>query len=79
MPVLLSCPLLCLMEIDTGVSGEIADRMADIMQEMAGRPSGYQYNSFATDCCSAHYKIALQQDNETETNSHIRCLTDREK
>ncbi|ADV43869.1 DNA replication and repair protein RecN [Bacteroides helcogenes P 36-108] len=74
-------PTIVFDEIDTGVSGEIADRMADIMQEMG--ESNRQVISIthlpqiaARGC--AHYKV-YKQDNETETNSHIRCLTDDER
>ncbi len=45
-------PTIVFDEIDTGVSGEIADRMADMMQEMGDRePSGNQYHPSAADCC----------------------------
>ena len=74
-------PTIVFDEIDTGVSGEIADRMADIMQEMGEQDR--QVNSIthlpqiaARGC--AHYKV-YKQDNETETNSHIRRLADEER
>ena len=45
-------PTIVFDEIDTGVSGEIADRMADMMQEMGDQqPSGNQYYPPAADCC----------------------------
>lgn len=68
-------------EIDTGVSGEIADRMADIMQEMGEQDrqviSITHLPQIAARGC-AHYKV-YKQDNETETNSHIRRLADEER
>ena len=74
-------PTIVFDEIDTGVSGEIADRMADIMQEMGD--SDRQVISIThlpqiAACGRAHYKV-YKQDNETETNSHIRRLTDEER
>lgn len=74
-------PTIVFDEIDTGVSGEIADRMADIMQEMGESDrqviSITHLPQIAARGC-AHYKV-YKQDNETETNSHIRRLTDQER
>ncbi|MDE6215797.1 DNA repair protein RecN [Bacteroides sp.] len=74
-------PTIVFDEIDTGVSGEIADRMADIMQEMGEQDrqviSITHLPQIAARGC-AHYKV-YKQDNETETNSHIRRLTDEER
>ncbi len=74
-------PTIVFDEIDTGVSGEIADRMADIMQEMG--ESNRQVISIThlpqiAARGRAHYKV-YKQDNENETNSHIRRLTDNER
>ncbi len=74
-------PTIVFDEIDTGVSGEIADRMADIMQEMG--ESNRQVISIThlpqiAARGRAHYKV-YKQDNEKETNSHIRRLTDNER
>ena len=70
-------PTIVFDEIDTGVSGEIADRMADIMQEMGQVISITHLPQIAARGC-AHYKV-YKQDNETETNSHIRSLADEER
>ncbi len=74
-------PTIVFDEIDTGVSGEIADRMADIMQEMGEQErqviSITHLPQIAARGC-AHYKV-YKQDSETETNSHIRRLTDDER
>ena len=74
-------PTIVFDEIDTGVSGEIADRMADIMQEMGEQArqviSITHLPQIAARGC-AHYKV-YKQDNETETNSHIRSLADEER
>lgn len=74
-------PTIVFDEIDTGVSGEIADRMADIMQEMGEQDRQvisitHLPQIVARGC--AHYKV-YKQDNETETNSHIRRLADEER
>lgn len=76
-------------EIDTGVSGEIASRMADMMQDMANgnrneKPqAGRQVISIThlpqiAAKGSAHYKV-YKKDNEHETVSHIRRLTSEER
>ena len=74
-------PTIVFDEIDTGVSGEIADRMAYIMQEMGEQDrqviSITHLPQIAARGC-AHYKV-YKQDNETETNSHIRRLADEER
>ena len=74
-------PTIVFDEIDTGVSGEIADRMADVMQEMGEQDrqviSITHLPQIAARGC-AHYKV-YKQDNETETNSHIRRLADEER
>lgn len=74
-------PTIVFDEIDTGVSGEIADRMADIMQEMGEQDrqviSITHLPQIAARGC-AHYKV-YKQDNETETNSHICRLADEER
>ena len=74
-------PTIIFDEIDTGVSGEIADRMADIMQEMGNRERQVISITHLPQIAargSAHYKV-YKQDNENETNSHIRRLTDNER
>ena len=74
-------PTIVFDEIDTGVSGEIADRMADIMQEMGDSDRQVISITHLPQIAArgrAHYK-EYKQDNETETNSHIRRLTDEER
>ena len=69
-------PTIVFDEIDTGVSGEIADRMADIMQEMGDSDRQVISITHLPQIAArgrAHYKV-YKQDNETETNSHIRRL-----
>ena len=74
-------PTIVFDEIDTGVSGEIASRMADIMQEMAENERQVISITHLPQIASrgrTHYKV-YKQDNETETNSHIRRLTGEER
>lgn len=74
-------PTIVFDEIDTGVSGEIADRMADIMQEMGKQNRQVISITHLPQIAArgqAHYKV-YKQDNENETNSHIRRLTDEER
>lgn len=74
-------PTIIFDEIDTGVSGEIADRMADIMEEM-GRCKRQVLSITHLPQIAArgtvHYKV-YKLDNEVETCSHIRRLTDEER
>lgn len=74
-------PTIVFDEIDTGVSGEIADRMADIMQEMGQQNRQVISITHLPQIAArghAHYKV-YKRDNDTETNSHIRRLTDEER
>ena len=74
-------PTIVFDEIDTGVSGEIADRMAGIMQEMGDSDRQVISITHLPQIAArgrAHYKV-YKQDNETETNSHIRRLADEER
>lgn len=74
-------PTIVFDEIDTGVSGEIADRMADIMQEMGERDRQVISITHLPQIAArgrAHYKV-YKKDSETETNSHIRRLTNGER
>ncbi|MBO7553684.1 MAG: DNA repair protein RecN [Bacteroidaceae bacterium] len=71
-----SLPTIIFDEIDTGVSGSIADRMALIMQEMGEK--GRQVISIThlpqiAARGNVHYKV-YKQDTETETISHITRL-----
>lgn len=74
-------PTIVFDEIDTGVSGEIADRMAGIMQEMGDNDRQVISITHLPQIAArgrAHYKV-YKEDNEVETNSHIRRLTDDER
>ncbi len=74
-------PTIIFDEIDTGVSGEIADRMADIMEEMGKQ--GRQVISIThlpqiAARGANHYKV-YKRDNDTGTNSHIKHLDEQER
>lgn len=74
-------PTIVFDEIDTGVSGEIADRMADIMQEMGESDRQVISITHLPQIAArgrAHYKV-YKKDNESETNSHIRRLSEQER
>ena len=74
-------PTLIFDEIDTGVSGTIAARMADIMADIAEH--GRQVISIThlpqiAAKAAAHYKV-YKEDHEEATVSHIRPLTTEER
>ena len=74
-------PTLIFDEIDTGVSGTVAARMADIMEEIADH--GRQVISIThlpqiAAKGTAHYKV-YKEDTADATVSHIRCLTTEER
>lgn len=74
-------PTLIFDEIDTGVSGTIAARMADIMADIAGH--GRQVISIThlpqiAAKGTAHYKV-YKEDTAEATVSHIRSLTTEER
>jgi len=74
-------PTLIFDEIDTGVSGTIAARMADIMEEIASH--GRQVISIThlpqiAAKGTAHYKV-YKEDTDTATVSHMRRLTTEER
>jgi DNA repair protein RecN len=74
-------PTIIFDEIDTGVSGEIADRMADIMEEMGNQERQVLSITHLPQIAArgkAHYFV-YKQDNDTETNSHIRRLNENER
>ncbi len=75
-------PTIIFDEIDTGVSGQIAEAMALIMQEM-GTKGHRQVISIThlpqiAALGSAHYKV-YKEDNETGTSSHIVRLSAEER
>lgn len=74
-------PTIIFDEIDTGVSGQIAERMAHIMQEMGNRKRQVISITHLPQIAalgSNHYKV-YKQDDEQGTTSHIRQLTADER
>ena len=74
-------PTIVFDEIDTGVSGNIAEKMAGIMQEMG--QNNRQVISIThlpqiAALGSKHYKV-YKQDNEKNTTSHIILLTEQQR
>lgn len=74
-------PTIIFDEIDTGVSGEIADKMATIMQEMS--KGGRQVISVThlpqiASRGAVHYKV-YKEDSDDATNSHIIRLNDEQR
>ena len=73
-------PTIIFDEVDTGVSGEVANEMGSVMQEMA---TGRQIISIThlpqiAAKGSQHYKV-YKQDTELRTETHIRCLSSEER
>ena len=74
-------PTIIFDEIDTGVSGSIAEKMALIMQEMGQADRQVISITHLPQIAAKganHYKV-YKEDTETETNSHIRQLNQEER
>ena len=74
-------PTIIFDEIDTGVSGSIAEKMALIMQEMGQADRQVISITHLPQIAARgahHYKV-YKEDTETGTNSHIRPLTHEER
>lgn len=74
-------PTIIFDEIDTGVSGSIAEKMALIMQDMGRQNRQVISITHLPQIASrgaTHYKV-YKEDTETGTISHIRCLNEEER
>ncbi|MDY3914413.1 MAG: DNA repair protein RecN [Phocaeicola sp.] len=74
-------PTIIFDEIDTGVSGSIAEKMATIMQDMGAQNRQVISITHLPQIAAlgkAHYKV-YKEDTDTGTNSHIRRLTTEER
>ena len=74
-------PTIIFDEIDTGVSGSIAEKMALIMEEMGNQNRQVISITHLPQIAArgiTHYKV-YKEDTDTGTNSHIRRLTDEER
>jgi len=78
----ISLPTIIFDEIDTGVSGQIAERMALIMKEMGEKHERQVISITHLPQIAAlgqhHYRV-YKEDNDDATNSHIIELTDEQR
>ena len=67
-------------EVDTGVSGDVASRMADMMLALAGRMQVVSITHLPAVAArgQAHFKV-YKQDTEHSTETHIGRLSDEER
>lgn len=73
-------PTIIFDEIDTGVSGEIAAKMGDIMKQMGKQMQIISITHLPQIASKGkyHYKV-YKQDNEKQTTSHIKLLPEEER
>ena len=77
----MNLPTIIFDEIDTGVSGSIAEKMALMMQDMGKQNRQVISITHLPQIAakgSVHYKV-YKEDNEQETTSHIVRLNDKER
>ncbi len=76
----MALPSIIFDEVDTGVSGEIADKMAGIMCEMAScmQVISITHLPQVASLGEHHYRV-YKSDTETTTNTHLIRLTDEER
>ncbi|MCM1297701.1 MAG: DNA repair protein RecN, partial [Muribaculaceae bacterium] len=65
-------------EVDTGVSGDVANRMGELMQQISGNIQVIAITHLPQVAAkgNAHFKV-YKQDSDTATNTHI-CRLDSE-
>ena len=73
-------PTIIFDEVDTGVSGEVADKMGDIMQEMSQYMQVISITHLPQVASKGrhHYRV-YKQDTEISTQTHIEELKDRKR
>ncbi len=73
-------PTIIFDEIDTGVSGDIADRMGEVMKDMSAHLQVITITHLpqVAGKGNAHFKV-YKHDNDTETTTHIVQLSDEER
>ncbi len=73
-------PTIILDEIDTGVSGEVADKMGDLMKKMGEQMQVISITHLPQIAAqgATHYKV-YKEDNELTTLSHIKQLAETER
>lgn len=67
-------------EVDTGVSGEVANRMGELMQQISRNIQVVAITHLPQVAAKgdSHFKV-FKQDNETSTNTYINRLSDNER
>ncbi len=73
-------PTIIFDEIDTGVSGDIADRMGEVMKQISAHLQVITITHLpqVAGKGDAHFKV-YKEDNETETQTHINELTGNDR
>ncbi len=73
-------PTVIMDEIDTGVSGEVADKMGALMQSMGEKMQVISITHLPQIAAkgATHYKV-YKEDDETTTHSRIKCLNEAER
>lgn len=73
-------PAIVFDEIDTGISGDIADKMGDIMKKMAQKMQVISITHLPQVAVKGqtHFKV-YKRETETTTSSHIKALTQNER
>ncbi|HIX27818.1 MAG TPA: DNA repair protein RecN [Candidatus Barnesiella excrementigallinarum] len=76
----MALPTIVFDEVDTGVSGEIADKMARIMQEMSGcmQVISITHLPQVASLGQTHYRV-YKSDTDTSTATHLVRLTEAER
>ena len=76
----MNLPSIIFDEIDTGVSGEVASKMGELMQSLSERIQVITITHLPQVAAKgkSHYKV-YKQDDELATNTHIRRLTSEER
>jgi len=76
----IAMPAIVFDEIDTGVSGEIADRMANIMKEMAQVMQVISITHLPQVAAKGKYHyLVYKSDTEKSTNTYIKLLSEEER
>ena len=73
-------PTIIFDEVDTGVSGDVANRMADLMIDISHSTQVITITHLATVAARGlrHFKV-FKEDEEETTKTHIRVLNDEER
>jgi len=76
----MALPVIIFDEIDTGISGETADRMGNILREMAGSMQVINITHSPQIAGKGHqHLLVYKKDDEHKTNTYVRWLTGEER